>query len=166
MCIILLSGFRAERRPPADKLECIGDWASAVVENVERSRRKFLGTSAAGLVSAASSDFFFDPNLHAQSALTPDEALKALMDGNDRFSSGRLASFEHDLKILKEHNAERQEPFSAVLACGLASPGRAHLRTDHHRSHFRDKSRRQRDYAELMASLEYGAYGAAVLGTR
>jgi carbonic anhydrase len=70
-----------------------------------------------GLVSAASSDFLFDWDLHAQSTLTPDEAVKALMDGNDRFSFGRLASFEHDLKILKEHNAERQEPFSAVLSC-------------------------------------------------
>jgi len=163
MCIILLSGFRAERRPPADKLECIGDWASAVVENVERSRRKFLGTSAAGLVSAASSDFFFDPNLHAQSALTPDEALKALMDGNDRFSSGRLASFEHDLKLLKEHNAERQEPFSAVLSCA-DSRVPVELIFDQTIGHiFVTRVAGNVVTPELIASLEYGA---AVLGTK
>jgi carbonic anhydrase len=34
----------------------------------------------------------------AQSTVSPDEALKAMMDGNDRFVAGQLRSF--DLKNL------------------------------------------------------------------
>jgi carbonic anhydrase len=130
---------------------------------VERSRRKFLGISAKGLACAASSRFFVDPRLHAQSTLTPDEALKALMDGNDRFSSGRLTSFEHDLTILKEHNAEMQEPFSAVLSCA-DSRVPVELVFDQTIGHiFVTRVAGNVVTPELMASLEYGA---AVLGTR
>ena len=48
---------------------------------------------------------------------TPDAALKALMDGNQRFASDNLTSIAHDLKVLKEHNVDKQEPFAAVLSC-------------------------------------------------
>jgi carbonic anhydrase len=48
---------------------------------------------------------------------TPDEALKALLDGNERSVSGRLTSFDRDLKILRDHTVDKQEPFAAVLSC-------------------------------------------------
>jgi len=39
------------------------------------------------------------------------------MAGNERFEKNQLTSVEHDLKILKEHTIDKQEPFAAVLAC-------------------------------------------------
>jgi len=53
----------------------------------------------------------------AQTPLTPDEALRELMAGNERFDTNQLTSIDHDLRILKENTVEKQEPFAAVLAC-------------------------------------------------
>jgi carbonic anhydrase len=49
--------------------------------------------------------------------MTPEEALRELMAGNERFDNNQLTSIEHDLKVLKENTVEKQEPFAAVLAC-------------------------------------------------
>jgi carbonic anhydrase len=85
------------------------------------SRRGFLGTAFAGtaatLAGAASMSFFAAEPVLAQSFLTPHEALKALLDGNERFVSGRLNSFDEDMKILRDHTVDKQEPFAAVLSC-------------------------------------------------
>ncbi len=81
------------------------------------SRRKFIGTTAAGLLASASLELMFPLRLRAQSPLTPEEALKELMAGNERFVSGRMTSDAGDLKILKEHTVDKQEPFAAVLSC-------------------------------------------------
>ena len=86
-------------------------------DRVAFSRRSFLGASAASLLTAGSLDFLSAPALYAQSPLTPDEALKELMDGNERFAAGRMTSIEQDLKVLKERTVDKQEPFAAVLAC-------------------------------------------------
>jgi carbonic anhydrase len=126
-------------------------------------RRKFLGKSAAGLVSAALSDFYFESSIHAQTTLSPDEALKSLMDGNARFTSGGMTSFEHDLRILKQHNAEKQEPFAAVLSCA-DSRVPVELIFDQTIGHiFVTRVAGNILTPELIASLEYGA---AVLGTK
>jgi carbonic anhydrase len=81
------------------------------------SRRQFIGATAASLLTASSLDFMSTSPLHAQTPLTPDEALKELMDGNERFAAGRMVSIEHDLQLLKERTVDKQEPHSAVLAC-------------------------------------------------
>jgi carbonic anhydrase len=39
------------------------------------------------------------------------------MDGNARFVSGGLTSFNEDLTILKQKTVAKQEPFAAVLSC-------------------------------------------------
>jgi len=84
------------------------------------ARREFLrnvvtgavaGTAVAGLHAAMPRPVF------AQSPLTPDEALRQLMEGNERFDNNQLTSVEHDLRILKENTVDKQEPFAAVLAC-------------------------------------------------
>jgi carbonic anhydrase len=49
--------------------------------------------------------------------MTPDEALDELMAGNRRLAANQLTSLEHDLELLRNHTADRQEPFAAVLAC-------------------------------------------------
>jgi carbonic anhydrase len=49
--------------------------------------------------------------------LAPDDAIKELMAGNQRFAANHLTACGHDLAALREHTVEKQEPFAAVLAC-------------------------------------------------
>ena len=49
--------------------------------------------------------------------MTPDEAFRSLMSGNDRFATNRFTSVEHDLQILRNHTVDKQEPFAGVLSC-------------------------------------------------
>src|SRR5271157_1782732 len=86
----------------------------------EFSRRQLLRT---GLTATAAAfltgglDLAFPSQAQAQSKLTPDAALAALMDGNKRFTSGTMTAYEQDLAILKQHTEQKQEPFAALLAC-------------------------------------------------
>lgn len=57
-----------------------------------------------------------DP-LAAESALTPDEALLRLMEGNERFASDAMTESGRSLSILRQHTVEKQEPFACVLSC-------------------------------------------------
>ena len=97
------------------------------------SRRGFLQITAGGalasLAAAAGIEFASPRPALAQSKLTPDAALQELMDGNKRFASGRMTSFEQDLAILKQNNVEKQEPFAAVLACSTTALAGARLCT-------------------------------------
>lgn len=127
------------------------------------SRRSFIGASAASLVTAGSLDFLSTPRLSAQSPLTPDEALKELTDGNERFAAGRMTSIEHDLKVLKERTVDKQEPFAAVVACA-DSRVPVELIFDQTIGHiFVTRVAGNLATTEIIASLEYGA---AVLGTK
>jgi carbonic anhydrase len=87
----------------------------------QRSRRAFLqmsvGGAVAGMLGVAATEIAAPPRAAAQSMLTPDEALKELMDGNARFAANKMTSFEHDLEMLKSKTVDKQEPFAAVLAC-------------------------------------------------
>jgi carbonic anhydrase len=80
------------------------------------SRRGFLCSAFAGAAVALAGAASVRPAF-AQSSLTPDEALKELMDGNQRYLSGQLQSLNEDLEILKTKTAEKQEPFAALLSC-------------------------------------------------
>ena len=83
------------------------------------NRRKFLQRAVTGAVVGvtATSGIWLAPASNAQSPLTPEAALQELLAGNQRFAANRLTSIEHDLKILKDHTVDKQEPFAAVLAC-------------------------------------------------
>ncbi|MDL2408088.1 carbonic anhydrase [Rhizobium calliandrae] len=99
----------------------------------------------------------------AQSTLTPDEALKALMDGNKRYVAGEMESLNEDLSILKSKTAEKQEPFAAVLSCA-DSRVPVELVFDQTIGHvFVTRVAGNITTPEIMASLEYGV---AVLGTK
>ena len=99
----------------------------------------------------------------AQTTLTPDEALKTLMDGNARFTAGRLTSFQEDLTLLAQKTAEKQEPFAAVLSCA-DSRVPVEILFDQTIGHiFVVRVAGNVAAPEIIASLEYGA---AVLGTR
>jgi carbonic anhydrase len=131
------------------------------------SRRHFLqtatGGTVAGLLTAAGIELAAPHSVIAQSALSPDAALQELMNGNKRFTSDQLTSFEADLRILKQNTEEKQEPFAAVLSCA-DSRVPVELIFDQTIGHiFVTRVAGNVATSEIIASLEYGA---AVLGTK
>jgi carbonic anhydrase len=145
--------------------------ATAHVENraseKKSSRRGFLQTAAGGtlvgLLTGAGMELATPNSVRAQSTLSPDAALQELMDGNKRFTSDRLTSFDADLKILKQNTEEKQEPFAAVLSCA-DSRVPVELIFDQTIGHiFVTRVAGNFVTPEIIASLEYGAL---VLGTK
>src|SRR5947209_3133764 len=129
------------------------------------SRRRFLeGTTAAAITASALGTLTVAPvPLAAQTKLKPDEALNELLDGNRRFTSGSMTSWEHDLAMLKQHTAEKQEPFAAVLSCA-DSRVPVELAFDQTIGHvFVARVAGNIVTPEIIGSLEYGA---AVLGVK
>jgi carbonic anhydrase len=127
------------------------------------SRRRFLSGATASLLTSAALDILTPPSLPAQTNLTPEEALKKLMEGNERFVAGRMTSFDEDLKILKAHTVDKQEPFASVLSCA-DSRVPVEIIFDQTIGHiFVTRVAGNMVTSEIIASLEYGA---AVLGTK
>jgi carbonic anhydrase len=131
------------------------------------SRRRLLGATVTGaavaMVAAAGTELARPSAARAQSTITPDEALKTLMDGNQRFVDGKMTSFEHDLELIQQHTAEKQEPFAAVLSCA-DSRVPVELIFDQTIGHiFVCRVAGNIATTTMIASLEYGA---AVLGTK
>jgi carbonic anhydrase len=130
------------------------------------SRRRFLQMGAAGTLAgllASGLELAVPLPARAQSTLTPDAALAELMAGNKRFVAGKLTAHDHDLAILKQHTAEKQEPFAAVLSCA-DSRVPVELVFDQTIGHiFVTRVAGNMITPEIIGSLEYGA---AVLGTK
>ena len=131
------------------------------------SRRRFLQSgvagTVAGLATAVGLEVTTPFSALAQSKLSPDAALQELMEGNRRFTSGRLTAHEQDLAILKQNTIEKQEPFAAVLSCA-DSRVPVELIFDQTIGHvFLTRVAGNLVTPEIMGSLEYGA---AVLGTK
>jgi len=140
-----------------NKETCISEKAS--------SRRVLLraamGGTLAGLVTVAGVQATPRPAL-AQSTLTPDAALRELMEGNRRFTDGRPTAHEQDLAILKLNTIEKQEPFAALLSCA-DSRVPVELVFDQTIGHLLvTRIAGNVVTPEIIASLEYGV---AVLGT-
>jgi carbonic anhydrase len=131
------------------------------------SRRRFLratvaGTAAGGLAGMGAG-LVAPRSALAQSTLTPDEALKELMDGNQRFMEEHGTAHEHDLQILHSKAAEGQEPFAAVLSCADSRVPVEQLFDQTIGHVFVCRVAGNITTPEITASLEYGA---AVLGTK
>lgn len=114
-------------------------------------------------------EFVFDPHghkIHEQSSSRrelPMAALAELMAGNERFVTRRITSDAQDLAILKQNNAEKQEPFAAVLSCA-DSRVPVELVFDQTIGHiFVTRVAGSVATSEIIASLEYSA---TVLGTK
>jgi carbonic anhydrase len=123
------------------------------------ARRRFLTGSAASAIGLGA---IGSRPARAQTKLSPDAALAELTQGNVRFAAGRLASFEDDLTILKQHTVDKQEPFAAVLSCA-DSRVPVELLFDQSIGHvFVARVAGNIITPEIVASLEYGV---AVLGT-
>jgi carbonic anhydrase len=131
------------------------------------SRRKFLGSALAGtaatLAGTAAMSFFSTAPAFAQSNLTPDEALKELLDGNQRYIAGRFTSFDEDKQILRDRTVEKQQPFAALLSCADSRVPIEIIFDQSIGELFVTRVAGNIATPEIIASLEYGA---AVLGTK
>jgi carbonic anhydrase len=122
------------------------------------SRRTFLASAAAATLISS-----IPVEAQEPAPTTPDAALKTLMDGNQRFAQNNLTSIAHDLKMLREHTVDKQEPFAAVLSCA-DSRVPVELVFDQTIGHlFVARVAGNIINAEIIGSLEYGA---AVLGVK
>ena len=122
-----------------------------------------VGGAVAGFALRAGFKLATARPVTVQKANSPEAALNELIAGNERFAADRLTSVEHDLKILKEHTVEKQEPFAAVLACA-DSRVPVELVFDQTIGHlFVTRVAGNIVTPEIIASLEYGV---AVLGVR
>ncbi len=85
------------------------------------SRRDILQTVVSGLMVGVAaqlgSGLVCPSESHAQSSLTPDEAVEKLLAGNQRTVANQLTSLQQDLVILREHTVHKQEPFAGILSC-------------------------------------------------
>jgi carbonic anhydrase len=127
------------------------------------SRRAFLRTGVAGALATPMVGLALPRAARAQSTLSPDAALQAMLDGNKRFVEKQLTSFNEDLAILKSNTVAKQEPFAAVLSCA-DSRVEVELLFDQTIGHlFVNRVAGNIATSEIIASLEYGA---AVLGTK
>ena len=124
------------------------------------SRRGMLRSGAmltAGLIAGWGTEIALPKTARAQTQMTPDAALQAMMDGNKRFTQGQLTSFNDDLKLLKEKTTESQAPFASVLSCA-DSRVPVELVFDQTIGHlFVCRVAGNIATADLIASLEYGA---------
>jgi carbonic anhydrase len=128
------------------------------------ARRGFLCNAIAGtaVVLVGATVIRAQP-ASAQSTLTPEAALKALMDGNQRYVGGQLQSLNEDLSILKAKTAEKQEPFAAVLSCADSRVPVEFVFDQSIGQIFVVRVAGNVTTPEITASLEYGV---AVLGTK
>ena len=127
------------------------------------SRRGFLSSALAGATTVVAGSAAWSAPAYAQSTKTPDEAIKALQEGNARFMSGKLSSLDEDLAILKEKTADKQEPFAAVLSCADSRVPVEFVFDQSIGKLFVVRVAGNVATPEIIASLEYGV---AVLGTK
>jgi len=89
--------------------------------DVDLGRRQLLHTAIysalIGTAIEATIPFAGAEALNAPTDLSPEAALKKLLEGNQRAATGKLTSVERDLAILREHTVNKQEPFAALLSC-------------------------------------------------
>jgi carbonic anhydrase len=136
-------------------------------DRLDASRRRFLAgamaSTAASLLAGAGVELAAPTPAAAQSTLTPQTALQAMIDGNQRYVAGQLRSLDEDLSILKQKTAEKQEPFAAVLSCA-DSRVPVELVFDQSIGHvFVTRVAGNIATSEITASLEYGVL---VLGAK
>lgn len=131
------------------------------------SRRSFLGGSVTGIagsiLSGVSMEIFDAETLDAQTTMTPDEALKHLMEGNERFVSGKLSELQQSLNILRQRTVQKQEPFASILSCADSRVPVELVFDQTIGELFVARVAGNFSTPEIMGSLEYGS---AVLGTK
>lgn len=147
--------------------QCLSDCNHNKNDDASFSRRRLLRSTLAGaalgVMAVAGMGVALPRKASAQSTLSPDDALKKLMDGNKRFVERNLTFFEEDLALLKANTAELQQPFASVLSCA-DSRVPVEILFDQSIGHvFINRVAGNIATSEIIASIEYGV---AVLGTR
>lgn len=157
-------GISAQRTGMACGCEICSTAPASGEKDADLARRGFLCSAVASTVAVLAGGTVMRARpASAQSTLTPDEALKAMMDGNERYVGGQLQSLNEDLSILKAKTAEKQEPFAAILSCA-DSRVPVEFVFDQSIGHlFVVRVAGNVTTPEITASLEYGV---AVLGTK
>ena len=88
--------------------------------NKRLSRRNLLklgtGIITAGVTLGVASNIFPPEPAIAQNNITPDEALRLLMDGNERFTSKKRL-YPHQNYARLQEVAKEQKPFASILGC-------------------------------------------------
>lgn len=116
-----------------------------------------------GAVASVGMDAFAPVEAQAQTTDTPQQALQRLVDGNKRYVDQRLTSFTKDMALIRQHTAEKQEPFAAVLSCADSRVPVEIVFDQAIGDVFVTRVAGNIATPEIIASLEYGA---AVLGTK
>ncbi|HEX4019638.1 MAG TPA: carbonic anhydrase [Acidobacteriaceae bacterium] len=131
------------------------------------NRRNFMKAATAsvlgGAVASVGMDAFAPVEAQAQTTDTPQQALQRLVDGNKRYVDQRLTSFTKDMALIRQHTAEKQEPFAAVLSCADSRVPVEIVFDQAIGDVFVTRVAGNIATPEIIASLEYGA---AVLGTK
>jgi carbonic anhydrase len=129
------------------------------------SRRSLLrSTLAAGALTPGFGAMLAAPTTAlAQTAMSPDQALKEMMDGNKRFVQQEMRAYEDDLKLLKQKTAEHQAPFAALLSCADSRVPVELIFDQSIGQLFVTRVAGNIATSDLIASLEYGV---AVLGAK
>ena len=125
--------------------------------------RSQAGAIGAAFLAVAGAEVIAGTRARAQTQLTPDAALKELLAGNKRFTSGRMTALDEDLKILKQKTVDQQEPFAAVLSCADSRVPVEFIFDQSIGRIFVSRVAGNVITPEIIGSLEYGA---AVLGTK
>ncbi|HEX4504723.1 MAG TPA: carbonic anhydrase [Alphaproteobacteria bacterium] len=99
----------------------------------------------------------------AQTTLSPDAALQALLDGNKRFVQKQMTFATADLAALRKGTAAKQEPFAGVLSCADSRVPVELVFDQSIGQLFVTRVAGNLATPEIIASLEYGA---AVLGIK
>jgi carbonic anhydrase len=99
----------------------------------------------------------------AQTAMSPDAAMQALLEGNKRFIQKQLKSCNDDLSALRKNTVAKQEPFAAVLSCADSRVPVEMVFDEGIGQLFVTRVAGNLATSEIIASLEYGA---EVLGVR
>jgi len=90
------------------------------MEHHGASRRELLKMTAAGMVAiVATPETMFAQNAKTASASpeTPEEAVRLLLQGNERYMAYKPGECVVDLAELRRATKEEQRPFAAILAC-------------------------------------------------
>ena len=153
---------RPDMNPVDPPCRC-GDCLAVDKNGADLSRRGFLANTIVGAaaVMAGATVLPVTPAM-AQSTMTPDAALKALMDGNQR-ASRENSSLQRELVDPQGQDCREQEPFAAVLSCADSRVPVEIVFDQSIGQLFVVRLAGNIATPEVIASLEYGV---AVLGTK
>lgn len=135
--------------------ECCATSRRAVLSSI-------LTVGAAGMLAQGSA-LAADAPPAATASITPDQAIKEIMDGNARFVAGAPVAHTQDLAIIRSRAVEGQWPIVGVLSCADSRVPVEMVFDEPIGRIFVTRVAGNITTPEIIASLEYGV---AVLGIK